>query len=308
MFQKDIKVITSKEAKRQINCLGWPLSIYFLILCALNYLYTKQDIITEYLGSIDIDILFFILLIIISITFTFILLVLSRNKLHMYIGQYLIRPNVTTSKKVAYVCIGIGIMLLTLSLSTMFYFFFHTSSIEYTFVGSFRTSKEIIKNILYILFFVFIKPITDEIIFRALIQRELGHFGRYFGVLASAMLYAIMQGNLVNVIPAFFLGWYYSLLTLRHHSIFPSISVACSIALFEYIINIIPDTMIIITISLIVIVYVICAFSIFRKRVNTNMVRYGATEGMLWKVYLTSPSIICCLLLFILNTIFYSFG
>lgn len=306
MSQKEIKVITSKEAKRQINCLGWPLSIYFLIISILNYLYINQDIFSSSLGNIDI--LFFVLLIVISIVFAFVLLVISKKQLNMYIGQYLIKPKLTTSKRIAFICIGIGIMLLTLSLSTMFYFFFHTSSIEYSFIGSFRTSNDIIKNILYIVFFVLVKPVTDEIIFRALLQRELGHFGRYFGVLASAILYAIMQGNLVSVIPAFFLGWYYSLLTLRYHSIYPSISVACSIALFEYVISIIPENMLIVTVLLIVAIYVICAFSIFSKRVNTNIVRYGATEGLLWKIYLTSPSIICCFILFVLSIIFYTIG
>ena len=69
-------------------------------------------------------------------------------------------------------------MLLTTAITSMFSFLANISTVQYSFVGDFRTQENIINNILYCICFVLLKPMSDEIIFRGIVQRQLGHYGR----------------------------------------------------------------------------------------------------------------------------------
>ena len=298
-------VITRKQARRQVDKLGISLIIYILLFTMIRYSNTLFGSYEEgFLHGFDNDIVMLVGFMILLIFVTFVPFNLSAKSLHLDIKDYLKKPNINRDKQISLVCLGIGIQLICISVSMMFYFFFHTNLPDYAYLGDFRTVNLVIKNILYFIFFVMIRPYCDEYIFRGVIQRQLGHYGRYFGVLGSAFLYAIAQVNLVKAVPAFFVGWYLALITLKYHSIKPSIKIHISISAFMFLVDVLPPKLTWILTVLIGFVYIVSALSIFQKRVSTHMVRYGATDWNLWSLLLSSPTIIVSMILFAANVYF----
>lgn len=294
-------VITRKQAKKQVNHIGRALIFYILLFSALKY---GMDWIIqnhiEWLFGYDAD---YIRLIggIAGMVLVMIPFEVASKCLHLKLSDYLRNPRLPVTKTIVLICIGIALYLIVVSVSMLFYFFFHTDSLTFDFLGKYNTTTNVIKNLLYVALYVIVKPIFDEIIFRGIVQRQLGHYGRYFGVLASAVLYAIAQTNLVDAIAAFVVGWYLSLITLRYHSIHTPIQVHIGICLFLFVLNSLPEKYLLVIILMILLIYVLVALFIFQKRVDTSMVRYGATEWKLWKILLTSASVIVCIVLFLVN-------
>ena len=210
------KVITTRQAKKQIGFFGKSLALYILLFMALSY---GTELLQNFNPSIfmgmDPQAFSLAVSMILMLFITMVPFRRSAQKLHLNIHDYLKDPNLRGDRIFALVCIGIGIDLIMTSVSTLFYFLFPTNMAEYSFLGNFSTRDAIIENILYFMMFVIVKPICDEYIFRGVIQRQLGHYGRYFGVLGSAVLYAIAQVNIAQAFPAFFVGWYLSLITDR---------------------------------------------------------------------------------------------
>ncbi len=301
-------VITRKQARHQIDQLGVSLIIYILLFTVIRYsdrFFGEWE--ERFLHGFDKDILMLLGFIVLLVFVTFVPFHLSCKALDLDIKDYLKKPRIPREKKLSLLCLGIGLQLTCLSLCMMFYFFFHTNVPRYAFLGDFRTSSLILKNCMYFMLFVVIRPYCDEYIFRGVIQRQLGHYGRYFGVLASSFLYAIAQVNLVKAIPAFFVGWYLALITLKYHSIKPSIQIHMCIAAFMFLVDVLPGEYLWIITILIGFVYTVCAFTLFRKRFKTPVVTSGALDVNLWSLLLTSSTVIVCIVLFIVN-VYFSFS
>ena len=304
MSQGAPKRITRRQAKAQINTFGRPLVIYIIIFTLLNYGTSfLHETFPDFFAAYDFDMVVIGIGMISTLIVTLTTMLLASESLKLDIKDYLGKPRISGGRMLAFVCIGIGIEMLTTSVSSLFYFFFHTNSQIYEYLGSFNTTTNIVKNVLYFVHFILLKPICDEIIFRGIIQRQLGHYGRYFGVLGSAFLYAMAQLNLIDAIPAFFVGWFLSLLTMNYHSIRPGLVVHISLSLFLWLFNVIPAQYLWITIVILGMVYIVSAFFIFQKHDTQNFVRYGATEWKLWKILLSSGTVILVILLFIVNVV-----
>ncbi|MCR5230378.1 MAG: CPBP family intramembrane metalloprotease [Solobacterium sp.] len=296
------QVITTRQARKQINHFGRSLIIYVLVMMLMRYGFDfLSEKYPEVFMGFDPMVVELAMTIVLTILVAVIAFGISSRMLNLNIRDYLRNPRLRSDRVIALICIGIGINLIAVSVSTLFYFFFHTESASFPFLGQFNTNLNIIKNILYVILFVFVKPVCDEYIFRGIIQRQLGHYGRYFGVLGSAVLYALAQLNLVDAVPCFFVGWYLSLITLRYHSIKPAVTVNVCLNLFLWAMNVIPGNYLWLITLFIVLIYISAALFIFQKRVDTGMVRYGATEWKLWKILLTSSTTIILIILFIFN-------
>ena len=297
-------VITSKQAKRQINHFGWSLLIYILLFTILRHgMHTLYTAVPQWFFGLDEELAQLALTGGALLFVTLIPFNISSFALHLHIRDYLRNPQLKFSHMVGLICVGIGLYLTVTSLSSLFYFFFHTQGMQYAYLGDFSTWDSMIKNGVYVIVFVLIKPICDEYIFRGIIQRQLGHYGRYFGVLASAFLYAIAQTNLVNAISMFSIGWFLSLLTLRTHSIRPAICVHIMLELFLYGLDVIPGKYLWVTTILIVLIYGGAGIYLFTTHTDTGMVRYGATEVKLWHILLTTFTIVLAMILFVINSV-----
>lgn len=304
MTENSPQTITARQAKAQIDHFGRSLILYLAVFMLLRYgtSYLEEHypaIFHGYNPTLVMLTASCILMLIIA----FAAFAISAHSLHLNIHDYLGSSGIQSGKMFALLCIGIGIELITTSITSLFYFFFHTESAGYAFVGNFTTQENLYLNIAYFVMTVIIKPICDEYIFRGIIQRQLGHYGRHFGVFASSFLYAIAQANLVQAIPSLFVGWYLADITLHYHSIRPAIGIHMFISLFIWVLYIIPDHYLWVLTIFIVLIYAVAALSLFQKQVIYKTASPDASEGKLWKILLTSPTVIITIALFAVNVV-----
>lgn len=78
------------------------------------------------------------------------------------------------------------------------------------------------------LYSAFVAPVAEELIFRGYILRSLRPFGKRFAILASALLFALFHGNLLQAPYAFLAGLILAYVTVEH-----SISWAIGIHVFN---------------------------------------------------------------------------
>lgn len=64
--------------------------------------------------------------------------------------------------------------------------------------------------------------VAEELLFRGLVLRGYERLGPGRGVLISALLFSLMHGSFLKLVPVLILGTVYALLALRFNSVFPS--------------------------------------------------------------------------------------
>lgn len=294
------QIITRKQAKRQINAFGVSLVIYILLSILLWYG-------TPYLEAYFPSVFFgldpeLVMLMFTAFMMLFTVLVpfrITSSVLDLDIREYTRDPKISPYRQMSLCAMGASIYLAVTGISSYLHIILHMHSLSYSFYGDFTTRYSILMNILCFLVIVIIKPWCDEIIFRGTIQRQLGHYGRYFGVFASSFLYAIAQPNLSEAVPALFLGWYLATLTLRHHSIRPARKVHIFVAAISWFVTVLPDSLVLIPTLLIILLYIITAFSLLQKIISLKVIAHFEWDGRLWGIMLSSWSVIVCMILFL---------
>lgn len=294
------QVITTRQAKKQVNTFGISLVIYILLNHMLWYgfgfLQRYSPALLQSFDSELVIMVFFIAVLLISGLGFF---SLSSKALKLDIRDYLQKPKISFTRMAVLAATGIAVTYFFTAISSFFRFLIHPSYDPFTFVGNFSSVINIIKNAVYFLLFVIVRPWCDEYVFRGVIQRQLGHYNRYFGVIASAFLYSLAQPGLTDAIPAFFTGWFLAIVTYRYHSIIPARRIRMIIALFSWFIAVMPERMIIIPTVLIALVYLVAGYSLIGRKINFHASRSGALNPKLWRTLLTSFTIILSMILFI---------
>ncbi|MCF0114799.1 MAG: CPBP family intramembrane metalloprotease [Erysipelotrichaceae bacterium] len=297
------RVMTRTQAKREINHFGRALIIYILLLTLYRYGGVwASDLIASMFPKSMVEAVTTTLMIaatVLSIIPFFLTARLLKLRMRDYFKE---KRKMSLGVYIQYVSLGIGIQLIVTTLATVFNFV-NKSSTTINYLGDFHNKDLIILNIVYFIYYVIIKPICDEYVFRGVIQRTLGHFGRGFGVVASALLYALAQGNLMDAIPAFFMGWFFSVITLRFHSLIPTMKVAMGISLFFYIADIIPAKFFFVVLIVIVLNYIFIGILLITNRIDSRVKYSQAFDLELWEIFLSSYSIIICIILFVVNVI-----
>lgn len=293
------QVITKRQAKKQINIIGIALIIYMIANLAVWYLsYYFIDFKPEIFMGYDPDLVCMLVDMITNAFLAAIVFGITASRLRLDLRDYMHSPRIRFGKRVALICMGIGLSLVVTAIPTIFYFMVHSSPSYYTFIGVFTTKNNILKNIVYFILMVLVEPICDEIIFRGIVQRQFGHYNRFLGVFISAILYAITRTSITEALSSLFVGIYLAAITLRYHSIKPAVTVHIFIALFSWMLNVMPQTLILIPTTLIVIIYAITGIAIFTRTIDFSTI-HSLGPLRLWKMTFTSPAIILSLLLFV---------
>lgn len=299
--------ISYQEAKSQINTLGISMFIYIIILIAIRYGLIFIESIID-VNQYPVMIVSFIgmgIYVLAYFLVSFIPFKASAVLLELDTKDYRKKRKISISKLIAFICIGIGIELIITSVISIFGLHNLSIPVLNSALMDYRTYDRIAYNIFYIVFILIIKPYMDEYVFRGIIQRQLGHYSRSFGVVASALLYAIAQPTINEALPCFFLGFYLSLISIKYHSIKPTIAIQRGIILFYLISNLIPNKFFFIVIALVIIVYVIAALSLFNNVLRIPFITLKAFNKDLWTMFLSSFSIIICFVIQIANFIIY---
>ena len=304
MSDKRPQIITRKQAKRQINTLGYSLAIYIVLSILLWY---GTPFLEVYFPSVfmnaDPELVMLGFTAVMMLFLLYVPFRITSRHLDLNIRDYLKKPALTADRLLMLCAMGAAISLAVTGISSYLHILLHMHSLSYSFYGNFSTPYNIGLNVLCFIVIVLIKPWCDEQIFRGIIQRQLGHYGRYFGVLASSFLYAIAQPNLSEALPAFFLGWYLAILTLRYHSVRPAVSVHIFTAALSWLITVLPDSLVLVPTVIVILIYVAAAFALLQRIISLNIIVHFEWDSRLWKILLTSSSVILCILLFIISII-----
>ena len=93
------------------------------------------------------------------------------------------------------------------------------ASPDFSFSGSWKRTAVIV------IYVVLIAPVTEELLMRGLVLRNLSRVSQRFGIFLSAFLFAIMHENVAQFIYTFPLGILLGYITIKHHSVIPAIIV-----------------------------------------------------------------------------------
>ncbi len=296
-------VLTVRQVRQRINTFGKALILYVIILTIFRH---GLSLFEKYLPQVFFnqtpEMVFYVGMNILILILSFFPFNYAGKKLDLDLSKYY-KKGISTGNLFIYSCVSLGIYFIFTSFMTLFSIFFSTGFSEVNFLGNYRSVDYIIANIAYFIYVVIVKPFCDEYVFRGVIQRSLGIFGRYFGVISSALLYAFAQGNLIEAIPAFFIGWFLSLITIKYHSIKPTIMIQSLTSLFLYLIKVVPDSFLLLVQIAIFVIYVVVTLFIFSKHRSFASDITSVLNGKLWKILMTSYSIIIVYLIFFINVI-----
>ena len=64
--------------------------------------------------------------------------------------------------------------------------------------------------------------------------------GNYFAIFASSLLFSLMHGNLINILPSFCLGVFLAVVTMRFNSILPALIIHIAINLQTVALRLVP--------------------------------------------------------------------
>ncbi len=78
-------------------------------------------------------------------------------------------------------------------------------------------------NLAMLVYVVLIAPVTEELLVRGVFLRTLQRTGRWFAIVISSMLFALIHGNFLQAVPAFCVGVVLGYVAMRAGSILPTI-------------------------------------------------------------------------------------
>ncbi|MCI5773356.1 MAG: CPBP family intramembrane metalloprotease [Erysipelotrichaceae bacterium] len=296
-MSNETTVITYKQAKSQINTLGISLFMYIVMMTVVRYAFILRDeLFPAGINIFMINVILYGGFLGVTI-FSLLPFLISSKVLNLKLKDYFKPTKIKIGTFISYVCIGIAIQLTVSSILTLVGLVPSNNIYPQEFIGVFTSQEAIIINVVYFILMVIVKPICDEIVFRGVIQRKLGHFSRSFGVIASAFLYGLAQTSFADFLPAFFLGMFLSMLCLKYHSVKPAMKVQIGIALFFILINYIPSQFYTIVLGIIVMVYIIVTFGLFNRLIKLPNLSSRAFEKDLWVMMLSSFSITLCMVI-----------
>lgn len=70
-----------------------------------------------------------------------------------------------------------------------------------------------------------VAPITEELMYRGFILKNLSRVSQRFGIFMSALIFGLMHGNVTQFIFTFLMGIFLAHIDIKHNSLFPSIIV-----------------------------------------------------------------------------------
>lgn len=84
-------------------------------------------------------------------------------------------------------------------------------------------SKEIKVILMEIIYSVIVAPITEELMVRGFVLKNLSRVGQRFGIIMSAFFFGVWHENIAQFVLAFTAGCFFGYITVKHNSLIPSI-------------------------------------------------------------------------------------
>lgn len=290
--------ISPKKAKKMFTSIGLGLILYILGVMYLPFALEKLlEIIPNSnfningINYLNLIISFICIVIGTLLPYTLISLSLKVNP-----KDYLKTPKITFIDLflISALLISLGtIIIFGLNYLSSFIGF----KVEYLYpIGISGLDVTLLKNPLFIFFFLFVAPLLEELFFRGLLLRVLGRYGNLFGIYAISGIYALFNQSISEIILGFFLSFFLCKMVLRYKSIVPVIFMHSLFNLFFLALSIVPRENTLYYALLLVVVYLSALVALFLKQYpNVKVSKSQNIKNI--KLFFLRPSIIISIIL-----------
>lgn len=163
--------------------------------------------------------------------------------------------------------------------------------------------QQFLFNPLYVFLFVVVSPILEEVAFRGVLLRVLGKYGNQFAMWAIALFYALSHTSFSEIFPSFIMSLFLTKVTLRYRSVQPTIVIHVLYNLFLYAFSIISPKYYFVLSIVLFLLYFLSIIFIFTKKYRFVKIKKQDNPSVVWKSFLTSPTIVISILLVIAHSV-----
>lgn len=107
-------------------------------------------------------------------------------------------------------------------------------------IDTYVNAKSIIATALYS---CIVAPVTEEILYRGFVMKNLSRVSQHFGIIASAAIFGLAHENLAQFILAFPMGIFLGRIAVKHNSLIPSILVHMTVNIFAFVLGFLMDSL-----------------------------------------------------------------
>ena len=144
---------------------------------------------------------------------------------HLKTGDFFHTRGLNLPRMLLYMAVGLQIQCVTAYLSDWVTAFLKRADVPVA-VESFTLKQGSMTQLaLTVLYTCVAAPITEELLLRGVVQKNLSRVSQRFGILMTAFLFALMHENLQQFLFTLPLGVLLGYITVRHNSLYPAILV-----------------------------------------------------------------------------------
>ena len=219
--QKYLKYIQTRAIKKTASGLGFFVFAYFATMLVLSYVFIFISFLATSFKSIDTVAMFY-MEIFISVFSAFVpglfYFLISRRSISDTIKTSYVRQK----ELWAIVFVGMSVAMVANTASDMIQTNFSFFGLQNTLDMSAKANTPL-EIVLYIISTAVVPAFAEEFAFRGILMGTLRRFGDAFAIIASAIVFGAMHGNIVQVPFAFILGLVFAYVDCKTNSILPSI-------------------------------------------------------------------------------------
>ncbi len=219
-----IKHLEKRNLRKKSNALGFFIFSYIITMTVLSFITTFILALfsmgsTKLTNNFILSHLYYIFIAVFSALITSLMyIVFSKSD----INEIIICKKVKLSLLLPLTCIGMGVAMLANYASDIILRNFSIFGIENT-INFSSSSSSLFTNILYVISTALVPALAEEFAFRGILMGSLRKYGDSFAIIASAVMFGAMHGNIVQIPFAFILGLIFAYIDCKTNSILPSI-------------------------------------------------------------------------------------
>lgn len=141
---------------------------------------------------------------------------------HLPKGQYFRLRGLTATRTVSYIMLGLWIQMLAGYAADWLTKLLEQAHVP-VYTPDIALDGSVSKSALLVLYVCVLGPITEELLLRGFALKNLSRVSQRFGILMTALLFALMHENLPQFLFTFPFGILLAYITIRHDSVTPAI-------------------------------------------------------------------------------------
>lgn len=304
MSEKPIQTVTPKQIRRQFNIVGlaFLITAVLALLAAYGYQWA-QPYLEPYFRTVDRQAAELGIQILLTLLITLIPFSICAAVLKVKIGR-MFAPCTHEWRNIA----ALSVIALALYLLLTFVVGVLALFLQYQNITVAKDPILLDGNLahltLTLILWLFIYPVCEEFIFRGVCVRVFSRMGNYFAIFASALLYGLMHGNLMSIIPSFFIGAFLAVIAMRYSSILPTIFIHMLLNGLTLTMQLIPNQKAWIIGLLCVVIYALALAAFYHLKSVKIIIRKEADPLLLVRQFFCSWAIVLTVIIYgVLNVL-----